>query len=192
MMKNLVCLLCKFFREHFNIPGNALKSKLLLENRRRWSESDKWFHKHHLTIILKFLICPYETFRAIFKHSSGEYGAKLILQKTFKFKRKMNNASLGKKQSSIVVHSFFCQASIFMVLQTIRHKRKKKFTSSLTLQSLVCLHCRVFLLCPPLHDSGFIDNVKCFTMCVQIKLIRHRKKRHVEEQKKIAKDVAAM
>ena len=31
---------------------------------------------------------------------------------------------LGKTQSSIVV-GFFCQASIFMVLQTIRHKRKK-------------------------------------------------------------------
>ena len=113
MMKNLVCLLCKFFREHFNIPGNALKSKLLLENRRRWSESDQWFHKHHRTFILKFLICPYETFRAIFKHSSGEYGAKLILQKTFKFKRKMNNASLGKKQSSIVVNSFFLPSQHF-------------------------------------------------------------------------------
>ena len=63
----------------------------------------------------------------------------------------------------------------------------------MTLQSLVCLHRRVFLLCPPLLDYGFIDNEKCFTMCVQIKLIRHRKKkRHVEEQKKIAKDVAAM
>ena len=61
------------------------------------------------------------------------------------------------------------------------------------MQSLVCLHRRVFLLCPPLLDYGFIDNEKCFTMCVQIKLIRHRKKkRHVEEQKKIAKDVAAM
>ena len=99
---------------------------------------------------------------------------------------------LGKNKVLLWYIAFFCQASIFMVLQTIRHKRKKKFTSSLTLQSLVCLHCRVFLLCPPLHDSGFIDNVKCFTMCVQIKLIRHRKKRHVEEQKKIAKDVAAM
>ena len=101
----------------------------------------------------------------------------------------MNNASLGKNAKFYCGRLFFAKPAFLWFCRQYVISEK----SSLTLQSLVCLHRRVFLLCPPLLDYGFIDNEKCFTMCVQIKLIRHRKKkRHVEKQKKIAKDVAAM
>ena len=88
-MKNL-SLLCKFFREYFSMSGKALKGKL----------QENLYFKIQLKVSFKEIgfFSRLISFERFFKHSSRESKEQNLShkKKLLKFKRKMNNASLGK------------------------------------------------------------------------------------------------
>ena len=98
MMKNL-SLLCKFFREYFSMSGKALKGKL----------QENLFFKIQLKVSFKEIgfFSRLISFERFFKHSSREQN--LSHKKLLKFKRKMNNASLGKNAKFYCGRLFFAK-----------------------------------------------------------------------------------